>query len=296
MPRAFDDALIAALQDDGRASYSALASRLGASRALVSARMRELIDSGALRIVVAADPVFRGENCLAHVSITGHGDLGPLIDELSGREDVPLVSATSGAQDLVVEVRAADPGALFRVLARMRSAPQVARLRTVLYTEVLHGSFAPGGGSRGSVDIIDSELVELLRRDGRMSFRDLARHVRLSPTAVRSRVRRLLDDRILRISAVAIHGARAERVKVGVGLHLGADDASVTRHLMSFPETEFAALSIGSFDLVATLSASVPGEVVARLNDLNGLPGVVGMETWFHLQTFKEDYSRAIRT
>lgn len=294
MSKAFDDALIAALQDDGRASYSALSTRLGASRALVSARMKELIGSGALRIVVAADPAFLGEHCLAHVSITGHGDLGPLIAELRSRDDVPLVSATSGEHDLVVEVRAADHVSLFRVLARMRGAPQVARLRTVVYTEVLRGSFASDGRGRGTVDVIDSELVELLRQDGRMSFRALARHVKLSPTAVRSRVLRLLEDRILRISAVAMQGALAERVKVGVGLHLGGDDASVTRHLTSYPETEFAALSIGSFDLVATLSASVPGDVVARLNALNGLAGVVGMETWFHLQTFKEDYSRAI--
>ncbi|GAB3186965.1 Lrp/AsnC family transcriptional regulator [Nesterenkonia suensis] len=294
MASSVDDELIAALQEDGRASYQALAEQLGIPRAVVSARVRELLDSGAVRIVAAADPAFLGESCLAHVSITASGELGAVIEELRARDDIPLVSAISGSQDLVVEVRAADHAALFDVLAHVRAFPQVARLRTAVYTDVLRGSFVSDYGGGGRIDQIDSELVELLRHDGRTSYRDLARQVRLSPTAVRSRVRRMLDDRILRISAVVTHSATARRVKLGVGLHLGGDDSSVAQRLMSYPETEFAALSVGPFDLIATLASSVPADVFARLDDLKGLPGVTGMETWFHLQTLKEDYSRAI--
>ncbi|MDS2173082.1 Lrp/AsnC family transcriptional regulator [Nesterenkonia sp. CL21] len=294
MATSIDDELIAALQEDGRASFSALAEQLGVPRSVVSARVRELIESGAVRIVAAAAPAFLGESCLAHVSITGRGELSGVVEELSGRDDIPLVSAISGSQDLVVEVRAADHEALFEVLAQVRSFPEVARIRTAIYTEVLRGSFVSDYDGGGRVDEIDSELVELLRHDGRISYRDLARQVRLSPTAVRSRVRRMLDDRILRISAVVTHSAHARRVKVGVGLHLGGEDESVARRLMGYPETEFAAMSIGPFDLIATLASSVPGDVFARLDDLKGLPGVTGMETWFHLKTLKEDYSRAI--
>lgn len=289
-----DDELIAALQDDGRASYSALATRLGVPRGTVSERLKALTESGRVRIVAAADPAFLGETCSAHVSIAGRGELSEVIEHLRGRDDIPLVSAISGAQDLVVEVRAADQDALFDVLAWIRSFEQVARISTVLYNDILRGSFVSDYGGGGRIDAIDSELVELLRHDGRMSYRDLAARVRLSPTAVRARVRRMVDGRILRISAVVTHTARAGRTKVGVGLHLGADDQAVIDQLMGWPEAEFAAMTIGAFDLVATLSSGVPGEVFARLDELKGLAGVAGMETWFHLQTLKEDYSRAI--
>lgn len=294
MSTSFDDELMTALQEDGRASYSLLARRLRSPRAVVSARVRELIEDGALRIVAAADPAFLGENCLAHVTISGRSDLSGVVDKLMGREDIPLISATSGAQDLVIEVRAPDQGALFDVLTYVRAFDEVARLRTAIYTNILRGSFASDYQGGGSIDVIDRELVELLRDDGRMSYRNLAREVRLSPTTVRSRVRRMIDDRILRIGAVVAHGAHADRIKVGIGLHLGGEDTAVTRRLMSYPETEFAALSVGPFDLIATLSASVSGDVLSRLNDLKELTGVTGMETWFHLQTLKEDYSRAI--
>lgn len=294
MSTAFDDELISALQKDGRASYSALAEHLQVPRPVVSARVRDLLEEGALRIVAAADPAFLGEHCLAHVSIVGRGNLQGIIDELTAREDVPLVSATSGAHDLVVEVRAADQKELFEVLTHMRSLNGVARLRTAIYTEILYGSFVTDYRGGGRIDSTDAELVELLRHDGRMSYRALARKVRLSPTTVRDRVRRMIDGGILRIGAVVAHGERASRVKVGVGLNLGGHDAVVARHLKEYPETEFAALSVGPFDLVATLSASVSNDVFTRLNDLKQLVGVTGMETWFHLQTLKEDYSRTL--
>ena len=39
----------------------------------------------------------------------------------------------------------------------------------------------------------------------------------------------MVDAGILRISAVVTHTAQAGRVKIGVGLHLGGDDAAVVR-------------------------------------------------------------------
>lgn len=294
MSTVFDDQLISALQRDGRASYSALAEHLQVARPVVSNRVRELLEQGILYIVAAADPAFLGEPCLAHVSIVGRGNLQGVIDELTARHDVPLVSATSGAHDLVVEVRAADQRALFDVLAHIRSLDGVARLRTTIYTEILCGSFVSGYQGGGRVDNIDRELVDLLRHDGRMSYRSLAQKVRVSPTTARDRVRRMIDGGILRIGAVVAHNERAGRIKVGVGLNLGGYDDKVVRQLKEYPETEFAALSMGPFDLVATLSASVSNEVFTRLNGLKDLAGVTGMETWFHLQTLKEDYTRTL--
>lgn len=247
-----------------------------------------------LRVVAAANPAFLGEQCLAHVSIVGRDDLQGAIAELIAREDVPLVSATSGVHDLVVEVRAADQRSLSDVLTYIRSLEGVARLRTAIYSEILYGSFITDYQGGGNIDAVDRELVDFLRHDGRMSYRALARKVRLSPTTVRDRVRRMIDGGILRIGAVVAHGERASRIKVGVGLNLGEHGDAVAQRLKAYPETEFVALSIGPFDLVATLGASESNDVFNCLNDLKQFSGVTGMETWFHLQTLKEDYSRAL--
>lgn len=294
-----DEELIRALQADGRASYSELSERLSVPRSLVSSRVRSLLEQDHIRIVAAADPAFLGERAIAHVAINGSGELGRVIPHLVERPDVPLVSATSGMHDLVVEVRSKDNQALYEFLSWLRSFEEVETVTTGLYLDILKGTFVSGRGSGGRVDEIDVALIDLLREDGRKSFRTLAEEVRLSQTAVRNRVHRMLEAGILTISAVITHTGHSGRLKVGIGLNLdasgsNASDEAVVAELLSYPEVEFAALTIGRFDLVATLNSGEPAELFTRLEDIKSLPGVKRMATWFHLRTFKEDYSRGI--
>ncbi|MCI2265247.1 Lrp/AsnC family transcriptional regulator [Sediminivirga luteola] len=288
-----DERLIRALQQNGRASYRELAQHLGVPRNVVSTRLRTLLAQDRIRIVAAADPAFLGEHAIAHVAITGRGELTGVINRLSERIDVPLVSATSGMHDLVAEVRTSDTSSLYGILAWIRSFEEVATINVLLYTDIVKGLFVSRYGGGSTVDEIDAELIELLRQDGRRSYRELAGDVRLSPTAVRNRVRRMLEAGILTVSAVITHTAQSGRVKVGMGLNLGAQTREVVDELVGYPELEFAALSIGRFDLVATLNSGAPAELFSRLEDIKGLPGVDRMETWFHLTTFKEDYARS---
>ncbi|MEH0059817.1 Lrp/AsnC family transcriptional regulator [Auritidibacter ignavus] len=289
-----DDALIQALREDGRATYRQLATRLGVPRSLVSTRVRALLDSGEMRIVAAADPAFVGDRALAHVSITGQGDLTGLTEGLCARPEIPLVSATSGPVDLVAEIRATDQTALRETLCWIRGLPGADTVRVNLYTDVIRGTFASHFTGEVTVDDIDAALIEQLNVDGRTSYRDLAERVRLSQTAVRARVHRMLQARILKISAVVRQDAGSARVKVGVGLNLGGDESSVLTTLADSPETEFTALTLGGYDLIATVSGGSPPELFARLERLRALDAVHRMTTWFHLHTLKEDYGRSV--
>lgn len=294
MSRDLDEALIQALREDGRATYRELAIRLGAQRGLVSARVRALIESGQIRIVAAADPAFLGDRALAHVSITGQGDLTALTEGLCARPEIPLVSATSGPVDLVAEIRATDQTALRETLRWIRGLPGADTVRVNLYTDVVRGTFASHYTGTVTVDAIDSALIEQLRLDGRTSYRDLAERVRLSQTAVRARVHRMLEARILKISAVVRQDAASARVKVGVGLNLSGDESSVLAVLADSPEAEFTALTLGGYDLIATFAGASPRELFARLDRLKELDAVHRLTTWFHLRTVKEDYGRSV--
>ena len=48
------------------------------------------------------------------------------------------------------------------------------------------------------LDAVDRKLLSLLQQDGRMSNADLARSVRMAPSAVFERVRRLERDGVIR--------------------------------------------------------------------------------------------------
>lgn len=289
-----DDALIRALQQDGRRSYSGLARDLGLSRNQVSARVRTMLAQGRIRIVAAADPGLLGERVMAHVAVVGAGPSSAVVQALCARDDVPLVSAVTGGHDLIAEIRTSDLGSLQEALDWLRRFPEVAALDVALYVEVSSGVFIAEHSAARRIDEVDVRLIEQLRHDGRASCRHLARTVMLSESAVRGRLERLTSSGVVRIGAVVAHDAESRRTKIGLGITLCGDGEQVVAALRRCPELEFAARTVGRFDLVATLNSAEAATLVTRIEELTALPQVARMETWHHLQTWKEDYALSL--
>ncbi|GAA2042647.1 Lrp/AsnC family transcriptional regulator [Agromyces tropicus] len=291
----FDAELIRALQDDGRASIHDLAAELGQSRAAVSARLRAMRSDGTVRVVAAVDPQFLGQHVLAHVSIRTEGPTGPVADHLRGLDETVLVSAVGGVHDLVTEIRVASMPALHDLLAEIRALPRVVDINTLIYSTVIKGFFVSDyrGGVR--IDATDAALIEQLQRDGRASFRALGEAVRLSPSAVATRVDRLVDGGVIKISAVEARGLAQRQLSLGVGLNLAGDDDTVLDAIRAWRGIDFAARSLGRFDLIMTLVEPSAGALSASLERIRALPGVSHTEAWFHLAVLKEDYARTLR-
>ena len=57
---------------------------------------------------------------------------------------------------------------------------------------------------------------------------------------------------------------------------------------------EFVVATIGRFDAVATLQGASPVELDAALERLRAFPEVTGLDTWTHLRSVKEDYTRRL--
>ena len=97
-----DKRLIQLLQQDGRQSSNVLAKHLGVSPATVRRRIKNLIQSGLLRIVALVDPDKAG---VPFVSVIGldvvHDKLDSAIKFLAARPEVSFVSATTGRFDII---------------------------------------------------------------------------------------------------------------------------------------------------------------------------------------------------
>lgn len=291
----FDAELIRALQEDGRSSVHALATRLGQSRAAVSTRLRTMLADGTVRVVAAVDPVFLGQHVLAHVSIRIDGPAEPVAERLRGLAETVLVSAVGGDYDLVIELRLNTMPALHRLLARIRALPRVVDINTLIYSTVIRGFFVSEYHGGITIDATDTALIEQLQRDGRKSFRALGETVRLSPSAVATRVQRLIAGGVIKISAVEARGLAHRQLSMGVGLNLaGADDALIDA-LRGWRGVDFAARTIGRFDAIMTLVEPSAGALYASLERIRAVPGVVHTEAWLHLAVLKEDYARTLR-
>jgi DNA-binding Lrp family transcriptional regulator len=106
--------LIAALSDDGRLSYAALAERLDITESTAARRLRHLVDAGYLTFSPLVDPALLGYEI--EVFIRMRVDLKAIetiARRLCHETAVRYVSATTGASDLVCEAVLRDTGALY---------------------------------------------------------------------------------------------------------------------------------------------------------------------------------------
>ncbi|WP_235015278.1 Lrp/AsnC family transcriptional regulator [Oceanicoccus sp. KOV_DT_Chl] len=101
-----------------------------------------------------------------------------------------------------------------------------------------------------TLDDIDYQIIALLRKDGRMPYRALAKLVGVTETTVRARVRRLEESDTMRVVAVTDYEAVGFDLMLAVGLQVeGRPADEVARDLAAFKEVFSACQVVGSLDI-----------------------------------------------
>jgi DNA-binding Lrp family transcriptional regulator len=129
-----DQALIAALRRDGRASFSDLAAQLGLARATVTARMERLAVRGEIQgftVITRGDLTASPVRGLMMIAIEGRGT-ERIIARLSGLPEVTAVHSTNGRWDLIAEIGTRTLEELDAVLMKVRGYEGVLASETSL--------------------------------------------------------------------------------------------------------------------------------------------------------------------
>jgi Lrp/AsnC family leucine-responsive transcriptional regulator len=101
------------------------------------------------------------------------------------------------------------------------------------------------------LDRIDRDILDVLARDGRASWRVLAEEVRLSPNAVAERVRRLERTGVIRGYRVALDQAalgRTIEALIDVRIPANGDPDAFEQALVAIPDVIDAVHVTGRFD------------------------------------------------
>ncbi|MGH3097138.1 MAG: Lrp/AsnC family transcriptional regulator [Streptosporangiales bacterium] len=289
-----DRALVRELQVDGRASYEFLAGRVGLSRVSARARVRRLVDSGAMHVAAVVHPSARGLFALAHLSVHVERDTVGVAERIAAMPQMPLVSVVAGERAVIAEVRTEDMLQLRATVAEVRALPGVHGVTTVPYSRGVKDVYSPGGliGPRNGValDRLDHHLIEVLQADGRIPFARLGRITNTSASSARMRVLALLNAGILHIGAIITPGMLGLGSMCGFGLVL--DPATgATGRIAEQDDVYYLTETIGQWDAVGTLFCTSPAAVSEALDRIRDVPGVRGLEAWMHLRVVKEDYS-----
>jgi Lrp/AsnC family transcriptional regulator for asnA, asnC and gidA len=135
-------------------------------------------------------------------------------------------------------------------------------------------------GTYHQLDPVDQKIVDLLRTDGRLSYREIARRLEVSESMVRKRATKLLDSGWMRILAIS------DPLKLGVPI-VATTYASVspsalervTNALSRVESVRYLAIGVGSHNLVVESLHASAEDLHEFIQRELGKEGIVHCET-----------------
>ena len=147
--------------------------------------------------------------------------------------------------------------------------------------------------TRISLDELDLKIIERLGHDARVSNREIGREFDLTEGTIRSRLKRLLDNRVIRVAAVT----NANRLRNPILAYLwveadtAADIEGVAERLAALPEIGFVATTLGRADVLAMTLVENGNELTDFLHQtIDKIPGVRRVRYSLGQNFIKHDY------
>jgi len=127
------------------------------------------------------------------------------------------------------------------------------------------------------LDHFDLDIISFLQSDGRISFTDIAKALKVSEGTVRNRVARLIEDRILQIVGMVdpyrLGFDASDLISVSVQPSLLE---KVVDTISKFPEVSYPIMVSGEFDLLVEVLCRDREHLASFLNEkMLRVPGVL---------------------
>ena len=141
------------------------------------------------------------------------------------------------------------------------------------------------------VDIneIDNKLIKLLERDAWQRSAALAKILNMSEAALRRRLKRLIQNGVVRAVAIADSGTISLPLSAIIALNVAHEDIDeVTRALDALPEIMWFAMTTGQFDIIILARFPSMEELLQFLGiKLIAIKGIKESETFVCLHVYK---------
>ncbi|MFZ5910517.1 MAG: Lrp/AsnC family transcriptional regulator [Chloroflexota bacterium] len=142
------------------------------------------------------------------------------------------------------------------------------------------------------LDQIDMQILELLRRDGRMAFAQIAEQLNVSPGMVRIRYNRMVEMGYLKVAAISNPLRMGFRTMALIGIRTdGTRMLEVAEKVAQLEEVVYLIIVSGRFDIMAEVFCRDHAELLQFLTEkLYTIQGVRETESFLHLKIIKEIY------
>ncbi len=142
-----------------------------------------------------------------------------------------------------------------------------------------------------AIDKIDLQIIHLLKQNGRMPNTEIAGQVNLSETAVRKRLKRLIDDEMIQIVAVVNQHKMGNQIEGNIKLRADIKKIDhVKQQLNELKDLWYIAYLTGAADFDVEFHVSSQDALRRLIEQINAIDGVAHAETSIRLQLLKNRY------
>jgi Lrp/AsnC family transcriptional regulator, regulator for asnA, asnC and gidA len=132
---------------------------------------------------------------------------------------------------------------------------------------------------------IDEKIIHILQIDSRKPFVEIAKQIGLSESAVRRRVKNLLDNNTIKRFTLELHSTNRTSAITLVSVSSTADTSAVSAALMNLKGVVVIYEITGQYDIAAIITASSVIEINRCIDDVRRIDGVSDTNTVIVLKT-----------
>ena len=136
-----------------------------------------------------------------------------------------------------------------------------------------------------SLDKIDEKIVNILKTDSRKAFVEIAQEVGLSESAVRRRVKNLVDNGTVKKFTIEMGVSNKTSAITLISVSPSTDTSKVSEKLKLLKGVDVVYEITGQYDIVAIVSAPTITEINKCIDDVRRIEGIDDTNTVIILRT-----------
>ena len=128
-------------------------------------------------------------------------------------------------------------------------------------------------------DKVDEKIINFLKDDSRESFVDIGKKLKLSESAVRRRVKNLVDSGTIKKFTVEIGEENTTSAIVLISVDSTTETSKVSEKLAKLEGAKVVYEITGQYDIITIISATNISEINSSIDALRKIPGVIDTNT-----------------
>jgi DNA-binding Lrp family transcriptional regulator len=137
------------------------------------------------------------------------------------------------------------------------------------------------------VDETDEKIIRILQADSRKAFVEIASEIGLSESAVRRRVKNLVDRMIIKRFTIELGATDKTSAITLISVASAADTSAVSKELMNLNGVKVVYEITGQYDIAAIIAAPAIADINKCIDDVRKIEGVSDTDTVIILKTMR---------